>query len=326
MIYDSMSGYEFEEYCYSVLRNVGFYNIQKTKFSGDFGIDIIAEKNGNKIGIQCKRYSSPVGVQAVQEALSGSVYYDCNIAMVLSNQEFTSQAREMARKTNVLLFNIDDLLKIPKNSENPNTLIPTKEDILTLAYYIISAYKNHGIDIETAGAQLQTNEVVYSFKKKSYVRLNTIQSAKNEVAFSLGMNFEIKIDYENQCLLFIFNNKDVAGYEEKIKKEFQKIEEEKQKQKEQERKRWEEAKEKIKNGDFNINDVDEHFYEAGKFAIDRGKISIGMIQRRFYIGFHRAERIIEQLETCGVIGAENGTKPRVVLMSQKEFENMISKL
>lgn len=68
---------------------------------------------------------------------------------------------------------------------------------------------------------------------------------------------------------------------------------------------------------------DSHFAEAGKFIIDKDKASIGMLQRVFKIGFNRAARIMDQLSEAGVVGPEEGTKPRKVLMSMEEFEQYI---
>ena len=69
------------------------------------------------------------------------------------------------------------------------------------------------------------------------------------------------------------------------------------------------------------NDVDEYFVDAGKFIIGKEKASIGMLQRVYKIGFNRAARIMDQLEEAGVVGPEEGTKPRKVLMVMEEFEN-----
>ncbi len=68
---------------------------------------------------------------------------------------------------------------------------------------------------------------------------------------------------------------------------------------------------------------DQYFAEAGKFIIDKDKASIGMLQRVFKIGFNRAARIMDQLCEAGVVGEEEGTKPRKVLMSMEEFEQLI---
>ena len=70
---------------------------------------------------------------------------------------------------------------------------------------------------------------------------------------------------------------------------------------------------------------DSNFVQAGKFIIEKDKASIGMLQRVFKIGFNRAARIMDQLSEAGVVGPEEGTKPRKVLMSMEEFEQYIHK-
>ena len=68
---------------------------------------------------------------------------------------------------------------------------------------------------------------------------------------------------------------------------------------------------------------DAYFEEAGKLVIDKDKASIGMFQRVYRIGFNRAARIMDQLAEAGVVSAEDGTKPRKVLMSKDDFEAFI---
>lgn len=71
------------------------------------------------------------------------------------------------------------------------------------------------------------------------------------------------------------------------------------------------------------SDIDAYFADAARFIIEKDKASIGMLQRMFKIGFNRAARIMDQLSDAGVVGPEEGTKPRKVLMSMEEFENYI---
>ena len=71
-------------------------------------------------------------------------------------------------------------------------------------------------------------------------------------------------------------------------------------------------------------DNDDYFVEAGRFIIEKNKASIGMLQRVYKIGFNRAARIMDQLCAAGVVGPEEGTKPRKVLMTMEEFDNYIS--
>lgn len=65
---------------------------------------------------------------------------------------------------------------------------------------------------------------------------------------------------------------------------------------------------------------DPYFADAAKLLIDKEKGSIGMLQRYFKVGFNRAARIMDQLEEAGIVGPEEGTKPRKVLMSPEQFE------
>lgn len=68
---------------------------------------------------------------------------------------------------------------------------------------------------------------------------------------------------------------------------------------------------------------DEYFAEAGRFIIEKDKASIGMLQRVYKIGFNRAARIMDQLAEAGVVGPEEGTKPRKVLMTLEQFEQYL---
>lgn len=106
---DQLDGYGFERFCADILAKNNFYNIELTPGSGDQGIDVIAYKDGIKYGIQCKRYSSDVGNSAVQEAFSGKVFYNCHVAVVLTNRYFTHSAKELAEKNGVLLWDRDKL-------------------------------------------------------------------------------------------------------------------------------------------------------------------------------------------------------------------------
>lgn len=74
------------------------------------------------------------------------------------------------------------------------------------------------------------------------------------------------------------------------------------------------------NGD---SDRDEYFQDAARLIIESDKASIGMLQRKFKIGFNRAARIMDQLAEAGIVGPEEGTKPRTILMSPEQFEEYV---
>lgn len=101
---DSMDGRDFEYFCAGLLKKRGFLEVEVTKGSGDYGIDILAQKDGITYAIQCKCYAAPVGVKAVQEAYAGRDYYDRMVGAVLTNQYFTAPAVEAAGKLKILLW------------------------------------------------------------------------------------------------------------------------------------------------------------------------------------------------------------------------------
>ncbi len=74
------------------------------------------------------------------------------------------------------------------------------------------------------------------------------------------------------------------------------------------------------------NGRDAYFIDAGRLIIDKDKASIGMLQRAFKIGFNRAARIMDQLCEAGIVGGEEGTKPRKILMTLEEFEQYIQNI
>lgn len=91
----SMSGPEFEDHVATIARSCGA-PVMMTATTGDWGVDIIVGKRPNRVAIQCKRQSRPVGAAAVQEVVAGAPMQDCAKTMVVTNHEFTPAARKLA--------------------------------------------------------------------------------------------------------------------------------------------------------------------------------------------------------------------------------------
>ncbi len=106
---DEMDGHSFENACADILKANGFKNVRVTKGSGDFGIDILAEKEGRKYGVQCKRYEHRLDNKPIQEVVGGLAYYGCTNAAVMTNSDFTQPARRLAEVNNVELWDRDVL-------------------------------------------------------------------------------------------------------------------------------------------------------------------------------------------------------------------------
>ena len=101
--FDLMSGQEFELAIANIFKKMG-YQTSMTPVTGDQGIDIIAVKNGTRIGIQTKCYTGKVGNSAVQEVVAGKQYYSVNRCMVITNSTFTPSAVKLAAANNVILW------------------------------------------------------------------------------------------------------------------------------------------------------------------------------------------------------------------------------
>lgn len=111
---DMMEGHDFELFCAEVLEKNGFTEVEVTRASGDFGVDILAQKEGVTYAVQCKRYQAPVGVEAVLRTYGGRDYYGCMVGAVMTNQYFTAPAVEAAKKLKIMLWDrgyLDSMLE-----------------------------------------------------------------------------------------------------------------------------------------------------------------------------------------------------------------------
>jgi restriction system protein len=110
---NKMTGIEFEQYCKEILLNYNWL-VRTTKASGDHGIDIIARKNGNDVGIQCKNYITKVGNKAIQEVYTGCHFYDLDIPIIVTSFGFTKQAIQEAEKLGIKIFDINQFIMYAK--------------------------------------------------------------------------------------------------------------------------------------------------------------------------------------------------------------------
>lgn len=108
-----MSPREFEHYCADVLREAR-WRARVTRASGDQGVDIVAEKHGARIVVQCKKYSKPVGNRAVQEIVAAIAHEDAQRGVVVATSGYTQSAVTLAASNNVLLLHHSDLPRIDR--------------------------------------------------------------------------------------------------------------------------------------------------------------------------------------------------------------------
>ncbi len=151
--FDYMTGPDFEEYCADLLRKNGFTDVTVTSASGDFGVDILANQNKTLYAIQCKCYSSDIGVNAIYQVAGGMKYYNANVGVVLTNRYFTRQAKELASKIGVVLWDRDFLLSL---------ITPQTEDAATRITDSNYTTREHDIYFEIAAEyiiKVQTTSV-----------------------------------------------------------------------------------------------------------------------------------------------------------------------
>lgn len=108
----SLDGFKFESDMADILSNNGFSDVLVTQKSGDFGADITATKDEVKYVIQCKYYTSAVGIKAVQESYSAKDFYNAHVAIVATNNVFTKAAATLAEQLNVILWDCEDIARM----------------------------------------------------------------------------------------------------------------------------------------------------------------------------------------------------------------------
>lgn len=106
---NQMEGHEFEHYVSHLYSNLG-YKTYVTKASGDYGADVIAEKNGIRYAIQCKRYKKPVGIKAVQEIVGALKVYHAQKGIVITNSTYTPAAIQLAEANQIKLIDKKQLI------------------------------------------------------------------------------------------------------------------------------------------------------------------------------------------------------------------------
>lgn len=115
---DTMDGHTFEYFCAKLLEQCEFRDVEVTRGSGDYGVDITARYHNLRYAIQCKRYSKNVNLKAVQEVGMRAEFYHCDVSVVLCNGYFAKSAINMAEQTGVRLWDRNYLLDLISQCED----------------------------------------------------------------------------------------------------------------------------------------------------------------------------------------------------------------
>lgn len=142
-------GFSFEEYVMSLLKNNGFSNVILTEKTGDYGADIIANLNDERIAFQCKCSSSSVGIKAVQQVISGKLYYKCQSAIVVTNNEFTFSAISLAHVAGVALWGRTRLSELIKPRRSYPSVYDYDDVFMDALEYTLSKNKISTAELQT---------------------------------------------------------------------------------------------------------------------------------------------------------------------------------
>ncbi|SFB87646.1 restriction system protein [Ruminococcus albus] len=193
---DLMDGHEFEYACANILKANGFKDIEVTKCSGDFGVDIIAVKKHRRYAVQCKRYDKKLNNSAIQEVIGGLAYYGCEVGAVMTNSYFTAAARKLAEVNSVELWDRDILEKMLRKRGIKDTSRKSN-DILDMppesycAQTVEEFFAEQGIAVETAGTEYleDTCELLIEIVPETGVRISDIRNLTQKLANHGGWEY-----------------------------------------------------------------------------------------------------------------------------------------
>ncbi|WP_019156961.1 restriction endonuclease [Robertmurraya massiliosenegalensis] len=123
---DTMDGFQFEHYLVELFKKYN-YKAVRTPDSGDYGADLLLNKDGQKIVVQAKRYKKNVGIKAVQEVLGAKLFYKADEAWVVANSDYTKAATKLAGESDVRLIARNELINMLMKLHNSNNQPSPKE-------------------------------------------------------------------------------------------------------------------------------------------------------------------------------------------------------
>lgn len=296
-----MDGHDYEYQVANYLRNHGYTNVKVTRASSDFGVDIIAHKKGYKYAVQCKYYSNPVGVGAVQEVVAGKSFYSCDYAMVVTNNTFTQPAQTLAKSNNVILLD-----NITSNNSFSFKINNKFIKILLWCVYLFFVSAIVATTVKVVKDQ--------SFWKAAY----NIFCTAIIVLFPFWIRWLWRlIKYVFRRLYQLYISKKEQNYPNKQLKATQ----------------HPENKPIItphtkKNAYVplivtQLRFVDKDIiFPAIDLIIDRQMVSTTLLQKNLNLNYASSANIINQLEQLKIVGPFNGNNPRQILISKEQWKNI----
>ena len=291
-----MTGHDYEYVVADYLRSRGYHGVKVTKGSGDFGVDVIATKHGVKYAVQCKLYSSPVGLSAIQEVVAGKACYGCTGAMVVTNSTFTAAAEDLARRNGVIL--LDGIT--PSKSRGSATLGKVLLYLLWLCVVggIIAQIL---IPLSPTGEPSGVAVLVLltlPFWIKPLVRLfgKGIKAIRNKAASHKTLTTSVPTApiVNDTPVVSNHNQEEISEAAHSFVK-------------------W--------RYDSSLPNAADPELVASAIAlvVENRYCTVSLIQRRLKLGYQRASQVVDALENLGIVGPYVWEKPRAVLLTADEL-------
>ncbi|MCD7848135.1 MAG: restriction endonuclease [Oscillospiraceae bacterium] len=328
---DNMDGHDFEYWCATLLRKTGYSNVVVTRGSGDQGVDITAYKDGIKYAFQCKRYSSKLSNKPVQEVYAGKAMYGCQVGVVMTNNYFTEGAQQLAKRTHVLLWDRNTLRRMlasirpekqPKKKAKAAPVLPAAQELPVNEPQAKTIASTPQIDekvLTTYQGEL-IEKAIDVVVEAGYARTSQLQ---RHLGLGYARSARTMDELEN---LGIIEYGDNINPRKVIMT----------------RQQWLDRKKYLENcntkpsesieaynsdsgysGDISLEEHDSYpddiVERAIEAVVEAGQASTSFLQRRLKLGYARAARTMDELESMGIVGPADGAKPRQVLMTKAQW-------
>lgn len=181
---DKMDGHQFEYACADILKANGYKHVKVTRSSGDFGVDIIAEKDKVRYAIQCKRYNHKLDNTPIQEVVGGLAYYQCDKGAVMTNQYFTEPAKQLAQVNDIELLDRDTLSHMVNRTEKSfDDKLDLFRSYLTNSSTMLVAYlEKCGIYSRIEDINTDTKTLSFTLKLKFADDIESVKAKKKAIS------------------------------------------------------------------------------------------------------------------------------------------------
>lgn len=181
---DKMDGHQFEYACADILKANGYKHVKVTRSSGDFGVDVIAEKDKVRYAIQCKRYNHKLDNTPIQEVVGGLAYYQCDKGAVMTNQYFTEPAKQLAQVNDIELLDRDTLSHmVDKTEKSFDDKLNLFRSYLTGSSTMLVAYlEKCGIYSRIEDINTNTKTLSFTLKLKFADDIENVKAKKKAIS------------------------------------------------------------------------------------------------------------------------------------------------